>query len=394
MSLTDWGVNQMSILNFEDGKKSKNYSKNSVSRKNSKTALGIGAIVLSVVLGSTFAASINLNSGAPVEFGQGVAMTTACDSSVFVTPYSTFVNDADDPEFKFTSFSVSEIGSECDGKVFTIKAFKDGENDALALYTTTGVTDPYKEVQVLNTAGSFSLIGAGLQISGISSFSGGFTVNLSTSGSPESSAAASALDVDRMTIESRDSTEEERSPDPDPDTETFTFTFDYNCDGCGYSSESSSTRTINAGDGIVSFPYFQTLWDDYEFVRWMWSEDSSLTETELLALTWNSDATFTADWRWIDPGPGEPQIRNVYWVDNCPTSCLPSSGGQQTYELGGDIFTITDFPSDPSASGWTFGGWGSQFSPNGDLTLTGTWTEVTGGGGGGFCEEGEPSCSP
>ena len=371
----------MSILNFEDGKKP----------KNSKRVLGIGAILLSVVLGSTFAASINLNSGAPVEFGQGVAMTTACDSSVFVTPYSTFVNDADDPEFKFTSFSVSEIGSECDGKVFTIKAFKDGENDALALYTTTGVTDPYKEVQVLNTQGTFSLIGAGLQTSGISSFSGGFTVNLSTSGSPESSAAASALDVDRMTIESRDSTEEERSPDPD--AETFTLTFDYNCEGCGYQSESSSTRTINAGDGIVSFPDFQTLWGDYLFVRWMWSEDSSLTETELLALTWNSDATFTADWRWIDPGPGEPQIRNVYWVDACPNgSCLvPSSGGQQTFIEGEQV---TEFPSDPSASGWIFDGWWSDFGPNGDLTFTGQWIEDSSGGGGGFCEEWDPFCSP
>ena len=389
----------MSILNFEDGKKSKNYSKNSVSRKNSKTALGIGAIVLSVVLGSTFAASINLNSGAPVEFGQGVAMTTACDSSVFVTPYSTFVNDADDPEFKFTSFSVSEIGSECDGKVFTIKAYKDGQNDALALYTTTGVADPYKEVQVLNTEGTFSLVGAGLQTSGILSFSGGFTVNLSTSGSPESSAAASALDVDRMTIESRDSTEEERSPDPD--VETVTLNFDYNCpvyDLCGYNSEGSSTITINAGSGFSSFPDLQTLWGDYVFVRWMWSDgpgaNGSLTDTELLAMTWNSDATFTADWRWLDPGPGEPQIRNVSWVDACPGgSCsIPSSGGQQTF-IEGD--QVTEFPSDPSASGWIFAGWGGQFSPNGDLTFTGTWDEVTGGGGGGgFCEEWDPFCSP
>ena len=363
----------MSILNFEDGKQSKNYSKNSVSRKNSKTALGIGAIVLSVVLGSTFAASINLNSGAPVEFGQGVAMTTACDSSVFVTPYSTFVNDADDPEFKFTSFSVSEIGSECDGKVFTIKAYKDGQNDALALYTTTGVADPYKEVQVLNTQGTFSLIDAGLQTSGILSFSGGFTVNLSTSGSPESSAAASALDVDRMTIESRDSTEEERSPDPD--VETVTLTFDYNCpglDGCGANSESSSTQTINAGSGFSSFPNLEPTWNNFTFVRWMWSGDGSVSESDLLAMTWDSDETFTAEWQLDDPGPGEPRTWNIYWEPMCPGSCTLIDGGP-TFSVSPDpssyigITTYTEgeaigwvpTPSPYFFDGMGFNGWNS-----------------------------------
>lgn len=380
----------MSILNFDDGKKSKNYSKNSVSRKNSKTALGIGAIVLSVVLGSTFAASINLNSGAPVEFGQGVAMTTACDSSVFVTPYSTFVNDAEDPEFKFTSFSVSEIGSECDGKVFTIKAYKDGENDALALYTTTGVADPYKEVQVLNTEGTFSLVGAGLQTSGILSFSGGFTVNLSTSGSPESIAAASALDVDRMTIESRDSTEEESSPDPD--AETVTLTFDYDCPGnglCGENGESSSTLTINAGSGFNPFPDLQTQWGDYEFVGWIWSGNNSLSDAELLARTWDSDATFTADWRWIDPGPGPGPDTFTFTFNYSCNGCGydEESSITRTFSAGDGIGSFPDFRSpwgseifaqwiwqngeetDPSLSDDELLG----FTWNGDATFNARW---------------------
>jgi hypothetical protein len=42
--------------------------------------IGIGAIAGVVALSSTLAASINLNDGAPVEFGQGIAQTTACSN--------------------------------------------------------------------------------------------------------------------------------------------------------------------------------------------------------------------------------------------------------------------------------------------------------------------------
>jgi hypothetical protein len=95
-------------------------------------------------------------------------------------------------------------------------------------------------------------------------------------------------------------------------------------------------------------------------------------------------------------GGGGPETRNVYWDDNCPAACLPSSGGQQIYILGGDGPTITDFPSSPSADGWIFDGWIPDFAANGDLTNIASWIEDNSGGGGGgdYCmmNPDDPSC--
>ena len=77
----------MSILNF-DGPSGRNFG------KPFKVVLGIGALTAVVAVASTLAANININSG-PVEFGQGVAQTTACDDSITVTPRTQFLNSND-----------------------------------------------------------------------------------------------------------------------------------------------------------------------------------------------------------------------------------------------------------------------------------------------------------
>ncbi len=116
----------VSLLNFEDSNKS-----NPRNPKPIKLVLGIGALVGAIALGSTLAASINLNSGTPVEFGQGVTQTTACDDQVKVTPISTFSND-EESGFKFTAITLSDVDSTiqtdptdkgCAGKTFTIKSY-------------------------------------------------------------------------------------------------------------------------------------------------------------------------------------------------------------------------------------------------------------------------------
>ena len=110
----------MSVLNFDQDGKSK-------SRKPLKVLLGIGGLSAVVALASTLAANININSG-PVEFGQGVASTTACDDSITVTPYSTFVNAADSGTHMLTSLTIGGIDSspdKCAGKIFVIKAYGD-----------------------------------------------------------------------------------------------------------------------------------------------------------------------------------------------------------------------------------------------------------------------------
>ena len=174
-----------------------------------KLALGIGLLALSLVLGNTLAANISLNSGGNVEFGQGVALTTACDDEVTVTPYSTFVNEAGAGDFIFTNLSVSDISGECDGKIFTIKAYEDGSDDPLDLYLTNG-EDYYNSLEVLFDNEEFTLVDAGLDADDIVTDEGndadanGFTVTLFTAGPPPSEAVASARDVYRITIESRD----------------------------------------------------------------------------------------------------------------------------------------------------------------------------------------------
>ena len=63
------------------------------SKKKFKVVLGIGLLAGVMGIGSTLAATVQINTGATVEFGQGVAATTACDSSLTVTPGTTYVND-------------------------------------------------------------------------------------------------------------------------------------------------------------------------------------------------------------------------------------------------------------------------------------------------------------
>ena len=172
-----------------------------------------------LVVGNTLAANITLNSGGNVEFGQGVALTTACDDDLLVTPYSTFVNEQGGGDFMFTSLSVARISPECDGKTFIIKAYSEGSNDPLELYSTTG-DGTYDELQVYDDGGDFQLVDAGLLGDDIES-SGpdgngeySFTVNLFTNDTPQSEALASSRDVDRITIESRDGVAPSPSPSP------------------------------------------------------------------------------------------------------------------------------------------------------------------------------------
>ena len=116
----------MSLINFNDSD-----PKSSGEKKSLSILIGIGALVGLVVLGSTLAASINLNSGSPVEFGQGVAQTTACDSQILITPYSEFVN-GEPGAFMFSGLTLSQVDTTdqsnetegCSGKSFSIKLYK------------------------------------------------------------------------------------------------------------------------------------------------------------------------------------------------------------------------------------------------------------------------------
>jgi len=114
------------------------------SKKKLKVVIGIGVLAGVMGFGSTLAASITLNSGSSVEFGQGVQLVAACDSAITVTPTSTFVNDTDSAQsnFRLATIVLSDIGAGCLGKKLRITGYTSSET--LTTYTKagSGITSP------------------------------------------------------------------------------------------------------------------------------------------------------------------------------------------------------------------------------------------------------------
>ena len=91
---------------------------------------GVIAFLLLLVGGTyliqtTLAANIALNSGSPLEFGQGITSTVACAGStnLTVTPSATFTNASGGGSFYFSSVTVSNIPAGCSGVDFKISAY-------------------------------------------------------------------------------------------------------------------------------------------------------------------------------------------------------------------------------------------------------------------------------
>lgn len=146
---------------------------------------------------TTLAANISINTGSPVEFGQGMAQTTACSGSTVlnVTPYSSFTNSTGGTgDFYFSSIAVSNIPSSCNDKDFTIKAYGNGGSDALALFNTSSTN-----AVVINDGGTFKL-GVGSSGMTITQSSGSFTAIFTVP-------VALSSSVYKITLESGDQAE-------------------------------------------------------------------------------------------------------------------------------------------------------------------------------------------
>ena len=153
------------------------------------------------LLGSTFATNISMSSGR-VEFGQGVTQSTACDSTVTLTPYATFANASGaSATYKLTSIRLTDMESGCWGKDIIIKVYNSTDSTPLNLYQTGGSTN-YSQIRVFNDNGVFNLQDSGLTSNEISNISGGFQVTLFNSASPASTAQALASNVYKVSIES------------------------------------------------------------------------------------------------------------------------------------------------------------------------------------------------
>jgi hypothetical protein len=139
----------MEILNLGGS----NDSSGPAPKKKFKVLLGVGLLAAVMGMGSTLAASITLSSGSPVEFGQGVAATTACDSSLTVTPFSTYVNreTSTAADFLFSSVTISNLdtrttntstGEGCGGRVLVLKAYAETSTAASKYADGQSVANP------------------------------------------------------------------------------------------------------------------------------------------------------------------------------------------------------------------------------------------------------------
>jgi hypothetical protein len=127
----------MEILKFDSVPQKRTRQKKS-STKGLVAAAGFAAIA---VLGSTLAANISLNSGT-LEFGQGVAVTSACDSDgITASPEAVFANVANGGGFNFASISFTGIADACLGKLFQVNAY--GNTSATPLVIATSGANTY-----------------------------------------------------------------------------------------------------------------------------------------------------------------------------------------------------------------------------------------------------------
>ena len=103
-------------------------------------------------LNTTLAANINIGTGGKVEFGQGIALTTACSGStaLTVTPNSSFVNASGSGAFYFSSVTVSGIPSSCNGVDFQISVYDSVTPTALPIFGETKTV-----ASIWNNGGSY-----------------------------------------------------------------------------------------------------------------------------------------------------------------------------------------------------------------------------------------------
>lgn len=103
-------------------------------KKKSRKGLFIGVAVLALVpiVGSTYAASIAVNSGSAIEFGQGQNAVTACDTDITITPTSTFTaNGSSAGTFSLNTVALGGVDTTaCNGKTFKLIA-RDSSGAAL-----------------------------------------------------------------------------------------------------------------------------------------------------------------------------------------------------------------------------------------------------------------------
>jgi hypothetical protein len=128
----------MEILKFENAPAPR---KSAPKKSNLKSLAGLATVAAVAVLGSTLAANISLGTGSAIEFGQGVQVASACDSTITLSPRAAFVNGAN-PVFMLSTVSFTGVDAAstdtCRGKTLTLNAYGDVSATPLQLATAPG----------------------------------------------------------------------------------------------------------------------------------------------------------------------------------------------------------------------------------------------------------------
>jgi hypothetical protein len=144
-------------------------------RKLGKPQKIIGAlsilIAASFFINTTLAADISLNNSQSIQFGQGITQTAACSgaTNLTITPNSTFTNVSGGGGIYFSSVTVSNIPSSCQGDDFILSAYDNSNSTPLALFNSNSTN-----AVVYNNAGTFEA-GVGTTGMSVTSGSGSFT---------------------------------------------------------------------------------------------------------------------------------------------------------------------------------------------------------------------------
>lgn len=123
--------------------------------RTSKMVFGAAVLLALPLIGTTLAASISINSGSSVQFGQGVIQATACDEAITVTANTSFTNASGAGSFNVDTITLSGIADACSAKTFTVRAYD--TTTATPLTVNSGGTPTTALVFVPTISGSCTI---------------------------------------------------------------------------------------------------------------------------------------------------------------------------------------------------------------------------------------------
>jgi hypothetical protein len=155
----------------------------------------LGAVTILITaaffINTTLAANISLTNGQSIQFGQGIQQVTACsgNTSLTITPTSTFSNSSGSGSYVLSSIKVTNIPNSCFGSDFILNVYTETGTTPLAIFGGTST-----DAVIYNNAGTFQP-GVGSTGMTVSSGSNQFTASFSVP-------FASSISISRITIQS------------------------------------------------------------------------------------------------------------------------------------------------------------------------------------------------